>query len=343
MSRPEYRIPGQIKTGKLSSSSGPGKTDFPEAKELFVEKLICHDPRTKHLMESEMALSVLPATGAGAEITGVDISRRLSESEMTVIKNAFAEHGAIFFREQNLTEAEHITFARRFGEININRFFAKHRDYPEIAMVSKEPDQVANIGGGWHTDHSYDQEPAMGSILIARELPPSGGDTWFANMYKAYETLPVDLKASIRDLRAIHSARHVFGSRDDMDMLKKTRGRIGNPEAADALHDSEHPVVISHPLSKKKALYVNPGFTIGIAGWSERDSESLLGKLYKHAIKEEHITKYQWKPGSIAFWDNRATWHFAQNDYQGFRRIMHRITINGCPLESAFADTKKAS
>lgn len=284
-----------------------------------------------------MAISIHPTGGAGAEILGVDLSKRISKSDLLTIKVAFAEHGLIFFRDQSLSEEQHINFAKNFGPININRFFAQHADFPEIAMVTKEPDQTGNIGGGWHTDHSYDLEPAMGSILIARELPPEGGDTWFLDMYKAYEGLPSELKIRIKDLSAVHSAKHIFGSKDQLEMLKQTRGRIGNSEAADALADVTHPIVISHPESDKQALYVNPGFTIGIKDLPPNESEKLLQELYLHAIKDENMTKFKWRPGSIAFWDNRATWHFAQNDYHGYRRVMHRITIEGCPLHCAVA------
>ena len=133
-----------------------------------------------------MQIEALP--GVGAEITGIDL-KNLSEAEFDAIRQAYAEHGVIFFRDQELTEDDHIAFAERWAPINVNRFFAAHPDYPQIAMVAKEKDQKDNIGGGWHTDHSYDEEPAMGSILVARELPESGGDTMFASMYRAYETL----------------------------------------------------------------------------------------------------------------------------------------------------------
>lgn len=283
-----------------------------------------------------MALYIQPIGNAGAEILGVDLSKQISADDLIRIKDAFAEYGVIFFRDQSLSEAEHIKFAKNFGPININRFFARHRDFPEIAMVTKEPDQTSNIGGGWHTDHSYDQEPAMGSILVARDLPLEGGDTWFLSMYKAYEGLPPELKSRVKNLSAIHSAKHIFGSKDQLEMLKQTRGRIGNSQAADALTDVTHPVVISHPESNRPVLYVNPGFTVRIKDLAPNQSTKLLEELYLHVIKEENMTKFKWRQGSIAFWDNRASWHFAQNDYHGYRRVMHRITIEGCSLQSAF-------
>ena len=281
----------------------------------------------------KLQVNTLPAVGA--EISGIDLASDLTPDAIAELQAAFAEHGLLFFREQHLTEEDHIALAEVFGHINVNRFFAANPDYPQIALVAKEPDQTANIGGGWHTDHSYDFEPALGSILVARQLPPSGGDTWFASMYKAYESLSDGLKASLEMLNAVHSARHVFGSGVGYDREEKTQGRIRNAETADELEDPVHPVVIKHPLSGRKALYVNPAFTLRFEGWTAEESAPLLTFLYEQAVREENVTRFQWAPGSIAFWDNRATWHYAQNDYQGERRVMHRITIDGCALEPA--------
>jgi taurine dioxygenase len=282
-----------------------------------------------------MAISINVLPGVGAEILGVDLAGGLDSSELETIKKTFSEHGLVFFRGQKISETDHIDLARRFGDINVNRFFASNPDYPEIAMVSKEPDQIANIGGGWHTDHSYDQEPALGSILVARELPPSGGDTWFTSMYKAYDSLSDGLKETLEGLSAVHSAKHIFGPQAGYDAIESASGRIGNAEAALELEDPIHPVVISHPLSGRKALYVNAAFTLRFDGWTADESAPLLAYLYEHAIADANVTRFKWENGSIAFWDNRATWHFAQNDYQGQRRVMHRITIDGCALEPA--------
>ena len=196
-------------------------------------------------------------------------------------------------------------------------------------MVLKEPDQKKNIGGGWHTDHTYDVEPAMGSILFAHEVPKIGGDTMFASMYSAYETLSTGLKETLSKMKARHSSRHVFGEarakRND-----DTVGRIKNAESAN--QDAIHPVIITHPETGRKALYVNPTFTLGFEGWTDAESKPLLKYLYSHATSPEFTCRFEWKVGSIAFWDNRSTWHFAINDYHGERRMMHRITIEGKKL-----------
>ncbi len=270
-------------------------------------------------------LEIRPMAGAvGAEIGGVDLAD-LSDGHVADIKEALAQHGVIVFRDQTLTEEQHIAAARRFGEIDINRFFAKTERHPEIALVVKEPDQTVNIGGGWHTDHSYDVLPALGSMLYARAVPPLGGDTMFASMYAAYDTLSDGLKETLSGLRAVHSSRHVFGK--NREGLK---GRVGNHDLA--TQDAVHPVAIVHPESGRKALYVNPGFTLRFDGWTAEESAPLLSYLYKHAARPEFTCRLRWREGSLAFWDNRSTWHYALNDYQGERRLMHRITIAGGPL-----------
>ncbi len=284
-------------------------------------------------------MKVTALDGVGGEITGMDL-KSLSDTEFAAIQDAFAEHGVIFFRDQDTTENDHIAFAERFGDINVNRFFAAHTTYPQIALVAKEADQKDNIGGGWHTDHSYDHEPALGSVLVARELPESGGDTMFASMYKAYETLPAELKTKIEGRTAIHSGKHIFGEGPDSYYNMSDAGshedgtsRIGNAAVAEQLSDPEHPIVISHPLSGKKALYVNPAFTREVVGMDKVESDELLADLYAHVFKgNDFHHRFKWQPGSIAMWDNRSTWHWALNDYQGQRRVMHRITIEGCAL-----------
>ena len=274
-------------------------------------------------------IEVVPVSGGvGVEVHNVDIKTGIDAGTFKELRAAFFEHGLIFLRDQDITPVEHIAFAERWGEININRFFPRLDGYDQIATVTKEPDQTTNIGGGWHTDHSYDHVPAMGSILIARETPPVGGDTLFACMYTAYDTLSDGLKQTLEDMKAVHSSRHVFGEQSSYrDTMKD---RFSNPE--DATQDAVHPVVITHPESGRKALYVNPGFTLHFEGWTAAESKPLLDYLYAHAVQLEHTTRFQWAPGSIAFWDNRCTWHYALNDYHGTRREMHRITIEGSPI-----------
>jgi taurine dioxygenase len=269
------------------------------------------------------------ATSVGAEISGVDLATPPGGAELAETRRALGEYGVVFFRDQQLSPEQHIAFARCFGEIDVNRFFATVPGYPMIAEVRKEPEQQRNIGNGWHTDHSYDEAPALGSMLYAREVPKTGGDTLFASMYAVYDALSDGLKATLEGLRALHSSRHVFGPaaaarRGDLE------GRIRNAEFA--TQDAVHPVVIRHPDTGRKALYVNPGFTVRFEGWTEEESRPLLDHLYRHAVRPEFTCRFQWREGSLGFWDNRSTWHFAVNDYHGERRLLHRITIAGQKL-----------
>jgi taurine dioxygenase len=275
-------------------------------------------------------IEVAPIAGAlGAEIGGVDLSKPLDGAIFSEIRQAFHDHSVIFFRDQHITPEQHIAFARRFGPINVNRFFTAVPGHPEISEVRKEPEQKKNIGEVWHTDHSYDQVPALGSMLVARDVPDHGGDTMFASMYAAYDALSDGLKRTLEGLRAVHSSRHIFG-RDAAYHGNDLKDRLHNPDAA--TQDAVHPMVIRHPETGRKALYVNCNFTVGIEGWTKEESAGLLGFLYQHGQRPEFTCRFRWRNGSIALWDNRSTWHFAINDYQGQRRLMHRITIEGTPL-----------
>lgn len=273
-----------------------------------------------------MSASIRETDGCGAEITGVSVPRA-SAAEIDLIRQAVFDRGVAFLHGQDLTPEEQIAFAEKIGPIVVNRYFPPSEKYPQIAKVEKTEEQTTNIGGGWHTDHSYDQAPAMGSVLLAIETPPNGGDTQFANMYAAYEALSDGLKETLSGLRAQHASDHIYGTEGVYGKTDQAHlaGHAENPSAV-------HPVVITHPGSGRKALYVNPGFTLNFEGWSREESAALLGYLYQHATKPQFVHRFQWQPGSMAIWDNRATWHLAMNDYQGQRRLMHRITIAGGPL-----------
>ena len=260
----------------------------------------------------------------GVEISGATLAS-CSDSEMNEIKQAIYEHGVAVFRDQEFSQEDHIKFGRRWGGIDINNYFPLDEDYGEIAIVKKEADQETNIGGAWHTDHSYDQIPAMGSVLVARELPPSGGDTLWAHMGAAYDALPDDIKSEIDGLEAFHTADHVYkadGIYAQTDMGNSLRGQELKTGAI-------HPVVIRHPQTGRKLLYVNGGFTIHFVGQTREQSLPLLRTLLDAALEADNQCRLQWKPGTIAIWDNRTTWHNAMNDYQGHRREMHRITLSG--------------
>jgi len=267
------------------------------------------------------------SSGCGAVVSGIDLAA-FSDLELHELRKAFLEHGVLFFVDQELTPEDHIAFARRFGSIVVNKFFPENSVHPEIAEVRKEKEQRTNIGGGWHADHSYDDAPALGSILVARELPEAGGDTMFANLFAAYDALSDGLKRTLGSLRAKHSNRHLYGAEG---FYRKT-DLASQLKSDEGVGDAVHPVVITHPESGRKALYVNPGHTLHFEGWTAAESQPLLQYLYQHATRPEFTCRFRWSPGSVAFWDNRCSWHLAINDYHGSRRLMHRITLEGSTL-----------
>lgn len=275
-------------------------------------------------------MEILPLTGGlGAEILGADLK---DPGQFPAIRQAFIDHSVITIRAQTLTPDDHLTFARRWGDINVNRFFSALTTHPEIAIVLKEPDQTGAIGETWHTDHAYDLEPAMGSILYGIDIPPVGGDTVFCSMGAAYDALSDRFKDILKGLFAWHSSRHVFGASQAKTDTAKT-GRIGNADRA--TQDALHPVAIKHPLSGRAGLFVNPQFTTQIDQLSKPESDAILQMLYDHCQRPEFQCRVRWKPGDVTMWDNRATWHKAINDYPGHRRYMNRITVRGVPLEPA--------
>ncbi len=281
-------------------------------------------------MNSATELNFKPLAGfLGAEVYDIDIRDAALHPD---ILRAFAKYSVLVFRDQQLTPDDHLTFAKQFGEINTNRFFKPLDGHPQIATVFKDVDHQHAIGEQWHTDHSYDQIPAMGSVLHALEIPENGGDTLFASMAAAYQGLSDPMKAFLGKLSAWHSSRHTFGYQT-LDKEAAKTGRFGNAELA--TQDALHPVVIKHPLSGESCLYVNPDFTTHIEGLSADESAAILEMIYQHCQRPEYQCRVHWHAGDVAMWDNRATWHRAINDYPGQRRLMHRVTIEGCALSAA--------
>ncbi len=263
----------------------------------------------------------------GSEILGVDL-KALGDSDISMIKSVLADRGLVVFRDQQISETDHIAFAREIGPIVINNYFPANGGFPEIAEVRKSETQIANIGGGWHTDHSCDAAPAMGSILVARELPPSGGDMLFASMGAAYDSLSDGLKATLETLRAVHTADHIYGP----DGFLSNSDQGADLKGRDLKTRAIHPAVIHHPDTGRKLLYVNSGFTTHFDGWTRDESLALLNYLFAVGMETRFQCRLQWQPGTVAMWDNRSTWHYALNDYHGHKRLMHRITIDGVPV-----------
>jgi taurine dioxygenase len=271
----------------------------------------------------------------GALIEGVDLRQPLEEQTYREIRNALNSHGVIFFRNQDLTPAQQLAFTKRFGDIDVDPTGGLgHPDgFPMICEVKKEPDETRNIGGNWHSDHAFDKEPPLGSVLLARELPDYGGDTMFASMYAAYDALSDGLKKTLQGLRAVHAKTNAYvGLAKEREVSAAERAQVNKDFAK---REALHPVVPIHPESGKRLLFVNPTYTTRFEGWTEKESQPLLQYLFQHAAKPEFTYRFQWGVGSIAFWDNRSVWHYALNDYHGERRLMHRIGVKGTGFEGS--------
>lgn len=271
-------------------------------------------------------LTVRKVAGAlGAEIGGVDLSQDLDDGTIAATRSALVEHQVIFFRDQDLTPERHLAFGRRFGPLNIHPYVKGMDGYPEIMEIIKEPSDKLNFGGGWHSDMSFLETPSIGSILYAVETPEWGGDTLFASQAAAYDALSEGLKATLETLNAVHSAGREYSAQG---ASAQKRASMQVAEAEGLAGEFVHPVVKIHPETGRKALYVNPAFTMRFEGWSRRESRPLLDYLFNLGRQEAFTCRFSWKPGSLAFWDNRQVWHYALNDYPGQRRHMRRVTVD---------------
>lgn len=271
------------------------------------------------------AYEVVPVSHhIGAEIRGIDLAKPYDAETYVELRRTLAENGVIFFRDQDITPAQHDFFARQFGDPTDIRFVNTVEGFPNMSLVSKAEDQLDNIGGGWHADQTYHPMPPWGTVLVSRELPPVGGDTLFSSMAAAYDALSDGLKKTLDGLQAVHS---------NARFLKSTNSGLKNLNQ-DPI-ETLHPAVIRHPITGRKSLFVNAAYVTRFDGWTERESEALLAFLNIHGQRPEFQCRFHWEPGSIVFWDNIQVWHYAANDYHGHRRIMHRIAIKGEPLQAA--------
>ncbi len=274
-------------------------------------------------------IEIQPVAGAlGAEIFGADLSRELSNRTYDDIHRAFLDHQVLFIRDQTLTPAQQVAFARRFGPLDIYPFVEGIDGEPEIIEIVKEPRETKNFGGGWHSDGTYLEIPPLGTALYALETPDCGGDTQYADMYGAYEALSDAMKAILDGLIGVNSAA-LRGSGGRAAGMKKTGNmKAINMDRSEELV-AEHPIVRTHPETGRKSLYLNRAHTIRFKDMTEAESMPLIEFLCDHAVRPEFTCRFRWQPGTLAIWDNRCTQHFAINDYQGKRRRMHRSTIQG--------------
>ncbi len=280
------------------------------------------------MSHNEMTLT--PLVGAfGVEVEGVQLTDPLDEAGTHAIREAVLRHQLLVFRNQGgLTPERLKSFGSLFGTLDVHPYIKSLPDYPEVIGVIKEPQERANFGGGWHAEVSFYEQPAMGTILYAREVPSNGGDTLVANMILAYEALSPVMREMLDGLVAIHSAERVYapgGAYEGRANAASTG--VNTTEAANKR--VEHPVVRTHPETDQKLLYVDRAFTLHVKGLRAEESRMLLDYLCDHVTKTEFCTRVQWHRDTLAFWDNRCTQHYALNDYPGERREMHRVVIEG--------------
>jgi taurine dioxygenase len=271
------------------------------------------------------AMQIKKISGAlGAEIAGVDLSAGLSTDLAIDIRQVLLDHQVIFLRRQALSPAQFLAFAKAMGEPIEYPFVKGIEGFPHIIEVKKLEHEKINFGGIWHSDTTYLDVPPMGSMLLAREVPPYGGDTLFANQYLAYEALSVTMQNLLAGLKGISSS-----AKADVSKTREDRIKSDGHVAAPTTYQARHPIVRTHPETGRKALYVNVAHTAGIEGMSEAESAPILNFLFTHQVKPEFTCRFAWEPHAIAFWDNRCTQHNPVNDYHGYRRVMQRITLQG--------------
>lgn len=254
----------------------------------------------------------------GLEVHGARLDRPLKGEILESVRRAFHQYAVLVFRDQTLTPDQQIAFAESLGEPDIYPFVSGIEGYPVITPVIKEVEQTVNFGGVWHTDTAYLDRPPAATMLLAREVPPVGGDTFFASQTTAYEALSPGMKAMLEPLRAVNSSAKADRIRTNVD----AKDRKDTYEAI-------HPVVRTHPETGARALYINTGHTVCLEGFRRVESEPLLEYLFAHQVREEFTCRVRWRPGTLVVWDNRACLHYPLNDYPGYRREMHRITLKG--------------
>jgi len=272
------------------------------------------------------AMEITPTGGAlGAYVSDIDLSAPLDVEVQQQLRASWLEHLVLVFRDQPISEAAFLTFAQGFGTPGRYPFVTGLPDYPDIIEVKKLEHERNNFGGIWHSDTAYLLDPPMASMLVARQVPAGKGDTEFANMYTAWEQLPEDVRNTVRPLRAVNRS-------DQADVSKTRADRLADEATTErASYKAVHPAARTHPETGRTSLYVNVAHTSEFVGQSPAESQPLLQQLFDHQIRPEFIWRLQWEPGTIALWDNRCTLHNPINDYDGHRRVMHRITLKGSP------------
>ncbi|PZQ64358.1 MAG: TauD/TfdA family dioxygenase [Phenylobacterium zucineum] len=276
------------------------------------------------------ALTVEPqSSGFGASLRGVDLSTPLSPDDLADVKGAWARHGVVAFPDQPLTLEQLEAFTLQIGPYGEDPFIKPMPGHPNVLELRREPDEKAtNFGAGWHSDWSFQPAPPAATILRSEVVPPVGGDTLFVDAASAYDALSDVMKAVLAPLRAVHSASRPYGTKGIFARETETRTmQIVSSAEADKTH--VHPLVRTHPVTRRKALFVSPVYTLGVEGMTEEESGAILGFLYKHLTQDRFVYRHRWQAGMVLMWDNRCTMHLAEGGYDGHLRVMHRTTVAG--------------
>ena len=270
-------------------------------------------------------IKIKKVSGAiGALIEDVQLGENLAENTSNEIYDAFLKHQVIFFRDQNFTSESLLSFAKGIGTPIIYPFVKGLESFPEITPILKKETDINNFGGIWHSDTTYQDEPPKGTMLYALEVPEFGGDTEFSNQYLAYENLSEKMKLFLEKQKAVNISGKGKVTKTRSDVMKHSSVGLKSDEL-----EAIHPVVRTHPETKKKSLYINEAHTTNFVGMTVEESTPILEFLFKHQIKSEFTYRFKWKKGSVSIWDNRCSIHNPINDYHGSRRLMHRITFQG--------------
>lgn len=275
-------------------------------------------------------LTIRPLTGAlGAEILGADLSRGVGSDVVRAVREALLANGVVAIRDQKLDRRAQVEFGRQLGTLDVHPIANGMKEYPEMIRVLKPAGEAAYFGTGWHSDNSFFAEPSAITVLYGETVPDVGGDTLFASMERAYEALSSPLRAFLDPLVAVHSAGDAYDPRTTGDAKYKGETAI-TYTFSEAIYDEvEHPVIRTHPETGRRSLFVNPMFTQRIVALGANESAKLLELLYEHCARPDFSCRVRWEPGTLTLWDNRFVQHYALDDYEGFERVMYRVTVKG--------------
>lgn len=270
---------------------------------------------------SSGSIEIHPVTPRiGAEISGIDLTRPLSNSLVDVLHRALADHQVLFFRDQKLDLERQKALGRYFGELHIHPNTPGPEGHPEVLPIHADASSKRIAGENWHSDVSCDEQPPLGSILYLHTVPKVGGDTFFASMFAAYEALSTPMKAYLDKLTATHSGEGSY---------RRTNALLGVDDRGKVFPKAVHPVIRTHPVNGRKALFVNPGFTTHINELPRDEGRAVLDFLFRHATQPAFQVRFSWQPHSVAFWDNRSVQHLALWDYFPETRSGYRVTVKG--------------